>query len=183
MSPSVLETAESQWLAQLTSMREALAELKLPSTNNTAPVVQYGQDILLDDDDDFALSTDSDDVWDAALGDINAADAHLLDGPWESPSKVHDQGHGQDWLRSKCDDFALRHPGVAATDLQEQIVAVLSSDDDGSRACFHPRDGTDQRIRERAPVEPDRHAWLRRFRSHNRSHRPSTGYRAKRHVL
>ncbi|KAK4958626.1 putative steryl acetyl hydrolase mug81, partial [Elasticomyces elasticus] len=60
---TVPETTESQWLAQLTAMRAAIAELKLPQINGTTQ--EYGKDIILDDDDeDFSATSSGEDIWD-----------------------------------------------------------------------------------------------------------------------
>ncbi|KAK5001861.1 hypothetical protein LTR28_012140, partial [Elasticomyces elasticus] len=58
---TVPKTAESQWLAQLTAMRAAIAELKLPQTNGTTQ--DYGKDIILDDED-FSGTSSGEDIWD-----------------------------------------------------------------------------------------------------------------------
>ena len=62
MSPSA-DTAASQWLEQLATMRAAIAELKLPKTNGDLKDLSYGNDYDLDEDD-LSPASGSDDIWD-----------------------------------------------------------------------------------------------------------------------
>jgi antiviral helicase SLH1 len=43
-----LNSAETQWLAQLSAMRAAIAELKLPAETESTPA--YGQDVWTDEE-------------------------------------------------------------------------------------------------------------------------------------
>ena len=60
MSP-LLDSMESEWRAQLRSMREAIAELKLDQRNGETK--GYGHDIDLDGGD-ITGGSGSEDVWD-----------------------------------------------------------------------------------------------------------------------
>ncbi|KAI9820347.1 MAG: hypothetical protein M1827_005969 [Pycnora praestabilis] len=125
---STLESAESQWLSQLTAMREAIAGLKLHQQDGE--VEEYGHDIVVDDEDTSAGSV-SDDLWDLISeeqGDKYSSD--ILDGTEEYSSNdgADGLGNGQEWLRAKCMDFTKRRSGLNADDLQEQIMALLASD-------------------------------------------------------
>ena len=62
MSPSA-DTAASQWLEQLATMRAAIAELKLPKTNGDSKDLSYENDYDLDDDD-LSPASGSDELWD-----------------------------------------------------------------------------------------------------------------------
>lgn len=128
MSPS-LENAQSQWLAQLTAMREAIAELKIPTDGEKG--YTYGQDILLGDDE-LSGTASGDDIWD------------LISDEWEDEyssdhlDEVDIVGLGQNvydqtWLSRKCDIIAQRSSGLNGPALQEQIMAVLTSDINGTR--------------------------------------------------
>ena len=128
MSPS-LENAQSQWLAQLTAMREAIAELKIPTDGEKG--YAYGQDILLGDDE-LSGTASGDDIWD------------LISDEWEDEyssdhlDEVDIVGLGQNvydqtWLSRKCDIIAQRSSGLNGPALQEQIMAVLTSDINGTR--------------------------------------------------
>lgn len=121
MSPSAMVSAEAEWIAQLTSMRTALAELKLPSTTNGS-----GKSYDIDfDDDDITSGVSGDDVWDFISDD---------DGDQYSSDLMDEMGvanadlYGPQWLRRKCAEFAKRSSGIDAEDLQGQITALLASD-------------------------------------------------------
>ncbi|KAI9818688.1 MAG: hypothetical protein M1832_004163 [Thelocarpon impressellum] len=112
-------------------MREALAELKLPLDHPNGEIKEYGQDIILNDDD-FSGPSGSD------LGDLfsDYEDGPLGRGLTDSlDSPLHQyvdagQSYGPEWLRAKCQEFALRHAGMSGEDLQQQITALLISDSD-----------------------------------------------------
>lgn len=130
MSPSV-ESAQSQWLAQLAAMREAIAELKLnqASVNGQA----YGHDIAVDDDD-VTGGSDIDDIWDILSDEENndyssdnleGAEQHPLGGYGDTP------GYDQTWLRTKCVALASRRSAPGGGELEEQVLALLASDSRG----------------------------------------------------
>lgn len=128
MSPS-LETAESQWLSQLTAMRQAIAELKLDDQSNNKDQA-YGRDIA-GDDDDLTGTSGSDDLWNAFSDETDSSySSDMLDGIEDaSPgldASEHPWGHG--WLRSKCLGIADRKFGLDAEALQQQLSAMLASD-------------------------------------------------------
>ncbi|KAI9848594.1 MAG: hypothetical protein M1837_007263 [Sclerophora amabilis] len=135
MSPSVLQTAESQWLAQMTAMRESLAELKLAGAQQTTHLPSYGDDLDVDDDELSGLSGDGDDIWDFVREQEEEEDEYssdLLDGV-DQPQYVDENltsSYGGDWLRNQCLDYAGRNSGMSADDLQGQMVAILGSDSD-----------------------------------------------------
>lgn len=142
MSPSVLEAAESQWLAQLTAMREALAELKLPPSLQDGQINGYGHDIDLDDDDDDDISgpSGSDDPWDLYSDEYDCnLSTDMADGLDIPPQQSGARGasYGPEWLQQKCFDFASKNSGMSAEDLQGQLVALLGSDSDGMVAQHH----------------------------------------------
>src|SRR5216117_4114036 len=113
-SPSL----ESQWFAQLASMRAALAELNLSQRNGNDhhETKQYGQDILLDDEDLYGASRDGD-LWDYISDEQDDEDY--------SPDYVGggvDEGgvvYGVERLRERCQDFAGRKAGLDARKLEE----------------------------------------------------------------
>jgi antiviral helicase SLH1 len=125
MSPAALATAEAEWQTQLAAMRAALADLKLPQSENGEMAV-YGSDIPFDDDDDFTSGNSGDDVWDFITDDDDALYSSDLneDIVPEEPT----QGYGPQWLKSKCDGFAAKKQGLSGEDLHGQIVALLASD-------------------------------------------------------
>ncbi|KAI9851546.1 MAG: hypothetical protein M1838_003378 [Thelocarpon superellum] len=131
MSPSVLADAESQWLAQLTAMREALAELKVPLTPQNGELHVYGQDIPLDEDD-VSGSSSADDLWDYVTNENDLVDDHRPDhrGDPSQPTGGMSDHYGPQWLATTCEGFARRHPGISSKDLQEQLLAILMNDAD-----------------------------------------------------
>ena len=133
MSPAV-ESAQSQWLAQLAAMRGAIAELKLDRLHGNTQM--YGHDIAVDDDD-LTGGSGRDDIWD--IIDEEEDDDYssdYVDGAEESPPSAHVEGSGYDqaWLRSKCVAFASRRSGLDGNELEEQILAFLASDSKGASA-------------------------------------------------
>ena len=131
MSPS-LDTAQSQWLAQLASMRAAIAELKLNQANGN--VQEYGHDIVLDDDDDLTGGSGSDGIWDIMSDkEEDEYSSDYLDGPEEdvTHSDVDRSKFDQAWLRAKCTSFASRKSGLDKDELQDQILALLAADSKG----------------------------------------------------
>ena len=128
MSPS-LETAESQWLSQLTAMRQAIAELKLDDQSSGQDQA-YGQDIVLDDDD-LTGTSGSDDLWNAFSDDTDSSySSDMLDGVEDSSPGLEASGHpwGHGWLRSKCLGIASRKSEMDAGALQQQLSVMLASD-------------------------------------------------------
>ena len=132
MSLSV-ESAHSQWLAQLAAMREAIAELKLDQASADAQA--YGHDIEFDD---FSGSSGSDDIWDViSEGEDEEYSSDHLEGAEDLLNgHVEDYGYDPAWLRSKCVTFASRRSGLDAEELEEQILALLASDSKGI-LCVH----------------------------------------------
>ncbi|KAI4202102.1 MAG: hypothetical protein LQ350_002769 [Teloschistes chrysophthalmus] len=126
MSPSSFST-ESQWLAQLAAMREAIAELKLDQPNNQNQA--YGHDIL-PEEDETSDSSGKDDIWDVfSESDEEEESSDLADGFEQSPVyKSALSERAEEWLRKTCSDLAQRNGGLSAVELQDQITALLASD-------------------------------------------------------
>lgn len=126
MSPSV-ESAQSQWLAQLAAMREAIAELKLPADCYQSP--SYGQDIILDNDD-LSGTASGEDIWDVISDEYeeeySSDQLDEVDG-----GHIATGGFDQLWLASKCESIARGTSGLNAKALQEQLMAILASDSTG----------------------------------------------------
>ena len=123
------EAAHAQWLEQLTAMRKAIEELRLP--RNAAKAPAYGDDLDLDDDD-LSGTASGEDIWDfisderdESFSSDNLEDhtnAHI------GKSVVYDQR----WLASVCTEVSQRGSGLDARTLQEQISAILASDSHGA---------------------------------------------------
>lgn len=127
MSPSAVESAEAQWLAQLAAMRAALADLKLPSQPaNSQQEMPYEEDF--DFDEEFSSANSGDDVWDFISDeDGNEYSSGLVDDVEISP-EISEVPYGPEWLMNRCGLLASGKQGLSAEDLQGQILALLSSD-------------------------------------------------------
>ena len=127
-----LQDAQSEWLAQVASMRAAIEELKLNQSENSQH--SYRPDIVLDDDD-FSGDSGRDEIWDITGEEANDEDSSdtldtqegaYLNGDSTTP------GHGVGWLRIKTTTFAKDRSGLNADELQEQILVLLGSDMKGT---------------------------------------------------
>ena len=128
MSPS-LETAESQWLSQLTAMRNAIAELKLDDQPN-GQAQAYGQDIVVDDED-LTGGSGSDDLWNVFSDEEDEGySSDMLDGvdDYSPDLNAENRPYGHEWLKSKCFAFADRKVGLNPEELEQQLSAMLASD-------------------------------------------------------
>ncbi|KAK2808482.1 hypothetical protein FQN50_004690 [Emmonsiellopsis sp. PD_5] len=127
MSPST-QLAESQWLAQLAAMRQAMAELKLPKDPDT---VSYGADLKLDDDEFSSGPESVEDLWDIisedgeTSDDLDATSEYQLNGQAVPETSA---SYGSEWLSNKCQSVAQRNPNLDSSELQQQLISVLSSD-------------------------------------------------------
>ena len=127
MSP-VAKSAESQWLAQLATMREAITELKLDHANGA--VQEYGHDLLVEDDD-ITGDSGNDDIWDvfSEEEDYQYSSDFLEEGdePLQDQEITYDQ-YSRDWLTNKCLAFTSGKSGLDAGELQGELSALLVSD-------------------------------------------------------
>ena len=125
-----LNNAESQWLAQLSAMRAAIAELKLPETEN-APA--YGQDVWTDEEDSSEPTSGDDDLWDL-VDDDDEDQASLSDSSYPMPCYAgHDEtptpAYSAAWLRER---LGYVSSSMSVDELQDHIVAILGSDSSGA---------------------------------------------------
>lgn len=170
MSPEI-ETAQSQWLAQLASMRQAIAELNLASTDCPAP--EYGHDLLLDESD-LTGGSGSDDIWDIlSEEESDEYSSDFPDNVQEPATNGHFDGSYKDveWLRTKTTTLADQRFGLDAHDLRGQILALLVSDSSGLSTCAWYRTKTDNQNRKRTTDISHGNRWLRRFGFCYRPHR------------
>jgi antiviral helicase SLH1 len=126
MPSSRVDAAEAQWVAQLTAMRAALADLKLPPTQTNVAEQSYGSDIDFDGGD-VTSGNSGDDVWDF----ISETEEELYSSDFveaEAAGYASTSDYGPQWLKSKCIGFAGRKQGLSSEDLEEQIIALLASD-------------------------------------------------------
>lgn len=121
MSPS-FNIAESQWLAQLAAMREAIAELKLDQPLGELP--KYGQDIVMNDEDPSGGSLDG--IWDV-FGD-DEVDGSISSYSDEIEQAVNGDVYDLEWLRDKCMDITDRQGSdLESGHLQDHVYQLLLS--------------------------------------------------------
>lgn len=134
MSPA-LDNAETQWLAQLSAMRAAIADLKLPQKDEN--ITMYGDGVWTDEED-LSEPTSGDDIWDliGEVEDDSSSDA--LDGLEDefAAQDINVDGSGGSWLRSKLVGVASHGSGMNVDDLEQHVVAILGSDSSGT--ILHP---------------------------------------------
>ena len=118
--------AESEWLAQMTAMRQAIAEMNLPPLQDGSQM--YGAEVVFDDESSDSLE---DDIWDVD-GDLDESppsdDVDQGINGFATPDHRLDDTRDRSWLRDKCRTFAILRSGMDAADLEGQIVALLASD-------------------------------------------------------
>ncbi|KAL8700164.1 MAG: hypothetical protein Q9224_001087 [Gallowayella concinna] len=126
MSPSTF-SMESQWLAQVVAMREAIAGLKLDQMDGSTQA--YGHDIVVDGDG-TSDSSERDDIWDvfSIVGEGHDS-SDLADGT-EDPvlDDEIDSSGSLEWLQRMCLALAQRNTGLSSAELQDQITTLLVSD-------------------------------------------------------
>ena len=109
---------QAQWLSQLASMRQAIADLNLPK-----PAEPDLDD--LDIDEAYSSPATVDDVWDIISSDDETTDDFDdINGVPLSPTALYDQT----WLEEKCNNLAIRKPGIDPTELAQHITAALAAD-------------------------------------------------------
>ena len=128
MSPS-LENIESAWLAQYAVMRQTLDEMR--SEQLILETKGYGHEIVLEDED-FTCSSGSEDLWNTFSDDELDVEhsRDMTDGVTDYPNgkPMAAYPYKQEWLRSRCLDFASSKPGMDAAELQQKLSAMLASD-------------------------------------------------------
>lgn len=126
MSPS-LDNMESQWQAQLSAMRAAIAELNLPPKDSSAPA--YGEGVWTDEED-LSDTTSGDDIWDLLDDEDTESSDGALDDSEDGvgATSLNGSTHGKNWLRSHLSDIAARNAAFSLDELFQQILAILASD-------------------------------------------------------
>lgn len=124
--------AQSQWLAQFASMREAVAQTRLGQSNGTSQ--GYGHDIVIDDAGLTSLS--SDDIWNVfsrfeqGVEKEDEGCTYFSAHAKRVQSEVNHKniGFNPEWLRKKCTALTFRkNSGLDAGQLENQILALLTS--------------------------------------------------------
>jgi antiviral helicase SLH1 len=132
MAPSV-QDAQAQWLEQLAAMREAIAELNLPTTTDKGPA--YGDDIKFDEND-FSGTASGDDIWDVIsdeYGEEYSSD-HL---DYSNEASSGGSRYDLQWLAEECANVAWDSSGLDPGALKEQISAILASDSNSTLEPHH----------------------------------------------
>ena len=128
-----LDITEPQWLAQLTTMRDTVAQLKLDQPDLVNQ--QYGADIEIED---CLTSEDSEDVWntfdDDDDDDKNYDESDIssdTEQVWPQTSDLTPR-YDLQWLAKACQALAATPAGgLNANQLLEQVISVLISDMNG----------------------------------------------------
>lgn len=119
-----MPSTESTWFAQLAEMREALEKLQFQNTI----VPDSEENLILDDDDDYSGTGDSDSVFDEIDGyDIDSYSSDFLD---EDGAMGHEgEIYGKDWLTHQCMEYCRKKSGGAMEpeDLISNLLSFLSS--------------------------------------------------------
>jgi antiviral helicase SLH1 len=133
--PSAIDgyTTESDWLAQLMQMQEAIAALKT-DLSSAAAGPEYGSDLGLNDEDfSGSGSSDSDDIFDYS---DDVYDSYSSDELGEDEEEV---GFTTKWLQRVCRNYCSRRfSGQEPHELADNIMGVLESDknDDALQATL-----------------------------------------------
>lgn len=125
---SFAEDAHAQWLQQLATMREAIADLNLPT--DTAKTPAYGHDLHVDDDD-FSGTASGNDIWDM-ISDGYEDDYSSNPSDQFPDNQAQGNTYDQAWLAAKCAVIADASSGLDTAALKEHITAILASDSNSS---------------------------------------------------
>jgi antiviral helicase SLH1 len=119
---------ESQWLAQLAAMRQAIADLNL-TKNPARDQLVYGSDLDLDLDEHSSSAGTVDDVWDLISSDDESTsdDLDAFDD-LPSPPTSSEQLYDLPWLQQRCQLLAYQKGGMEVDEISQQIIAALATD-------------------------------------------------------
>lgn len=131
-------SAESQWLAQLAAMKQAIADLNLPKEQEPGKQ-SYGADLDLSDEDLSLESGSGDDIWDMISDEEEGEEEDLTDeleldevngvAIPDTFEKDDKQAYDRGWLETRCQDIAQRKEGLNAAEMCDQLVSVLAAQD------------------------------------------------------
>lgn len=129
MSHSVFTTLGSQWLVQLTTMRQSILDLKLDGQHGG--IQGYGKHLVVDDED---LIGQQNTIWDLFSQREENEDSCGLgsQGPIRNQKENQQVNYDLKWLRNQCIAFTTRNTGLDAHILQNQLSALLASDQNGA---------------------------------------------------
>lgn len=126
MSHSVFRT---QWLAQLETMRQRVSDLKLDGQHGG--IHGYGEGLVVDVED---LSGQRNAIWDSFSQREENEDSFRTGNKdlLRRQNEYQQVGHDLKWLRNHCIAFTMRKIGLDAHSLQNQLSALLASDQNGA---------------------------------------------------
>ena len=129
---AIADPAYAEFLKQLESMRQVIAELKLGQRSSDRPKPSG----TASNDDDLIGGSGSDDIWDISseeededeLDEDDSDDGLDYLNSEGTPPEPHINGssYDRDWLRRKSTACAHKSSGLDATELEEQILATLA---------------------------------------------------------
>lgn len=138
-STTNLRDLEAQWFRRLAEMRAAISELKIPEASFQATL--YGEELKLSDKD-FSTSPVSENLWDLISDDSDDSDDITPNFGLENPAASTDQVRGvydYSWLLQQMRSVALKGTGLQADVIADQVIALISSSNNGNFLCSSAR--------------------------------------------
>lgn len=129
MSHSMLTTVGSQWVAQLATMRQSISDLELDGQQGG--IQGYGKNLSVDDED---LIEQHNAIWDLfSQRDENEDNSGMgSEDPIWNLNEYQQVIYDPKWLRNQCIAFTTRKTGLDAHRLQNQLSALLASNQNGA---------------------------------------------------
>ncbi|RKF53469.1 putative activating signal cointegrator 1 complex subunit 3 [Golovinomyces cichoracearum] len=120
-----MDSAETQWQSELTAMKMSVQGFISDSRFNFKDLKPYGSDIDYNDEN-LISGENSSDSWDfASESEEDDSTSGCLDYIAQETETAR---FSSQWLESKCQELASRSQCLAADDLFNQIMALISSD-------------------------------------------------------
>ncbi|TQS35645.1 hypothetical protein Golomagni_03930 [Golovinomyces magnicellulatus] len=120
-----MDSAETQWQTELAAMKMSVQGLTSDSKFNLKDLKLYGSDIDYNDENSIS-GENSSDTWDfASESEKDDSSSGYLDYIAQETETVR---FSSQWLDGKCQELAARSGCLAADDLFNQIMALISSD-------------------------------------------------------
>lgn len=114
-------------------MRKGVSDLKLDGQHGG--IRGYGKGLVVDDED--LIGQDSA-IWDlfSQREEIEDSCGTGNQDPSRNQNEYRQVGHDLKWLRNHCITFTTRKTGLDALSLQNQLSALLASDQNGAIPIF-----------------------------------------------
>lgn len=129
----MVTTVRSQWLSQLETMRKGVSDLKLDGQHGR--IRGYGKGLLVDDEDLIGQHNAIWDLFSQCEENEDSCGTGKQD-PSQNQNEYQQVGHDLKWLSNHCITFTKRKTGLDAHSLQNQLSALLTSDQNGAIPIF-----------------------------------------------